>query len=454
MLDRWFRLAENGTRVRTELSAGLTTFLTMSYILFVQPALLAGEPAGMDAGAVTVATCLTTAVATAIMGLWARYPIALAPGMGVNAFFAYALIPAAAAAGHPVPWQAALGVVFASGVAFLALSGLGIREHVMDALSPSLKGAIAAGIGLFIAFIGMRNAGWIVDHPATLVALSADLSSPDVIVSSAGLLTAAVLSVRRTGGALLLGMLTATAVALALRTILPEETGGDSFARFQVAEAVFATPPSIRPTLLALDVGAILLPGLIPFVIVFLFVDLFDTVGTLVGVTEQAGLSPEGSLARAPQALATDALATTLGACLGTSTVTSYIESAAGVEQGGRTGLVALTVSGLFLLALFFSPIIAMVGSYPPITAPALILVGAAMLRNVGKIAWSDPSESIPAFLILVGIPLSFSIGDGMALGFLAYPLLKLGAGRGREVPVALWLLVPLLLAYFVLLRT
>ncbi len=467
MLARLFRLVENQTTVRTELLAGLTTFLTMAYIIFVQPAVLSGamfgKPTGMDFGAVTVATCLSAALASAIMGLYARYPIAQAPGMGENFFFVFSAIPAAAAAGFANPWEVALGTVFISGVLFLILSLVGVREAVMNAISPSMKHAIAAGIGLFIAFIGLQNAGLIIKDPGTAVKLNSQFASPDLIVFFIGLLVAAGLHSRRVRGSILWGTGSAALLALALKLLLPRLAPGltDSkviaesmlVTRFHIAPAIMSTPPSLEPTLFKMDLAGALSPGMWPFIVIFLFMVFFDTVGTLIGVAEQAGFMQDNKLPRARQAFVSDATATVVGACLGTSTVTSYIESAAGVEQGGRTGLTAMTVAMLFLVALFFSPIIAMVGSYPPITAPALVLVGAMMLRNVEKIDWADYSELVPAFLLMLGIPLSYSIGDGLALGFISYPLVKLLSGRAKDVNWVSYLLAVLLLLYFVFVR-
>jgi AGZA family xanthine/uracil permease-like MFS transporter len=468
MLERLFRLGENGTTVRTELGAGVTTFLTMSYIIFVQPAVLSGvmfgQPTGMDFGAVTTATCLAAALASAIMGLYGRYPIAQAPGMGENFFFVFTAVPLAAAAGAAVPWATALGAVFVSGVLFLALSLVGAREAVMNAISPSMKHAIAAGIGLFIAFIGLQNAGLIVKDPGTAVRLNAHFASPDLVVFFVGLLAAAGLHARRVRGSILWGILAAGALAIVLKLALPQlapdlasrplVAESALMQRFEIARGLFAAPPSLSPTLLQMDVRGALTLAMAPVVAIFLFMVFFDTVGTLVGVAQQAGLMRDNRLPRARQAFVSDAVGTVAGACLGTSTVTSYIESATGVEQGGRTGLTALTVSALFLVALFFSPVVEMLGGYAPVTAPALVLVGGMMLRNVRHLDWDDYTELLPSFLVLLGIPLSYSIADGLALGFIAYPLLKLLGGRGREVRWVSWLIAALLLAYFVFLRS
>ncbi len=466
-LEKHFRLRENQTSVHTELVAGLTTFLTMAYIIFVQPAVLSGAmfgmKTGMDFGAVTTATCLSAALASAIMALYARYPIAQAPGMGENFFFVFGAIPTAAAAGFANSWQVALGVVFVSGVLFLLLSLFRVRETLLDALSPSLKNSIAVGIGLFIAFIGLQNAGLIVKSPATGVTLNHHFGSPDLIVFFVGLFVAAALHARKVRGAILWGIASATVLAIAFKLALPhlpeslasskEVTESLLVKRFALADKLVAAPPSLAPTFLQLDVRGALSLAMLPVVIVFLFMVLFDTVGTLVGVSEQAGLIKDNKLPRAKEAFISDALGTTAGACLGTSTVTSYIESATGVEAGGRTGLTSLTVAALFLLALFFSPVIAMVGGYAPLTAPALVLVGAMMLRNVSKIDWDDYTESVPAFLTLLGIPLAYSIADGLALGFMSYSVIKLLTGKGRAVHWLLHVLAVLLVIYFLAVR-
>ena len=468
MLERVFRLRENGTTVRTEVVAGITTFLTMSYIIFVQPAVLSGamfgHATGLDFGAVTTATCLAAALASAIMGLYARYPIAQAPGMGENFFFVFTAIPLAAAAGAAVPWATALGAVFVSGVLFLALSLVGAREAVMNSISPSMKHAIAGGIGLFIAFVGLQNAGLIVKDPGTAVRLNPHFASPDLIVFFVGLLVAAGLHARRVRGAILWGILAAGLLAVAMKLALPH-VGADIASaplvaesglvnRFQIADRLIAPPPSLEPTLLQMDVRGALSMAMAPVVAIFLFMVFFDTVGTLVGVAQQAGFMRDNELPRARQAFVSDAVGTVAGAALGTSTVTSFIESATGVEQGGRTGLTAVTVAVLFLVALFFSPIVEMLGGYAPVTAPALVLVGGMMLRNVRHLAWDDYTELLPSFLVLLGIPLSYSIADGLALGFIAYPLLKVLGGRSGDVRWVSWLVAALLLGYFVFVRS
>jgi AGZA family xanthine/uracil permease-like MFS transporter len=465
--ERLFGLAAAGTTVRTEALAGVTTFLTMAYIIFVQPAVLSGHmfgaPTGMDFGALATATCLSAALASAVMGLYARYPIALAPGMGENFFFVLCVIPAAAQAGLPDPWRVALGVVFVSAVLFYVLYFLGIREVLFDALSPSMKSGIAVGIGIFIAFIGLQQAGVVLRDPGTAVKLNPCFASPDLLVFFFGLLMAAGLHTRRVRGAILWSILGAAALAAAMRWLLgrapdlaahPRVAGSALMTKFAPAGGVLAMPPSPAPTFMQMDVAGALTGVMIPFVLIFLFMDTFDTIGTLVGVGEQAGLIRENRLPRARQAMLADTLGTVFGSLLGAGTTTSYIESAAGVEVGGRTGLTSLTVAALFLLALFFSPVVAMVGSYPPITAPALVMVGAMMAQNARKVQWDDLSESVPAFLVMIGIPLTYSIGDGLALGFLAYPIVKLVGGRRRDVNWLMWAMAAVLAAYFVLVRS
>ncbi|MGC8828144.1 MAG: NCS2 family permease [Verrucomicrobiia bacterium] len=463
----YFEFGSFNTSFKTEFFAGVTTFLTMAYIIFVQPAVLSGaivgQKTGMDFGAVTTATCLSAAIASIIMGIYARYPVAQAPGMGQNFFFVLSAVPAAAAAGYSNAWETALGVVFISGVLFLILSFYGVREAVLNSLSPAFKNAIAAGIGLFIAFIGLQNAGLVVRDPGTGVKLTHNFGSPDILIFFIGLLVAAALHSRKIAGSILIGILVATIAAIVLKfsiNIMPESVINSRgfkesmfLERFKLATGIVSSPPSLSPTFLKLDIRHALSIPMIPFIVVFLFMVLFDTVGTLVGVAEQAGLMRDNQLPRARQAFASDALGTTIGACLGTSTVTSYIESAAGVEQGGRTGLTAIVAGLLFIVAMFFNPLISMVGSYTPITAPALVIVGAMMMRNVTKIDWADYSESLPAFLVIIGIPLSYSIGDGLALGFLSYPIIKLLAGRQRDVKPIFYVLAVLIGLYFLTIR-
>ncbi len=486
MLDRFFGLSRHGTSVRTELFAGLTTFLTMAYIIFLQPAVLSGQlsgqPTGMDFDAVTVATCISAALATAIMALYARYPIAQAPGMGENFFF-LAVLPAAAAmiqeqvaagslaAGSTSDWKVALGVVFVSGVLFLLLSLFGLRQVILDTTSPSMRHAMAGGIGLFIAFIGLKNAGLVVILRGTkpemdTLALNHLLASPDLIVFFFGLLLTAGLCARRVPGAIFWGIVAAAVLSVALKTGLPHAPAciaqSDAVTKsslmdekgFQIADRLVSQPPPIEPTFFKLDVIRALSWPMIPFVLIFLVMVVFDTLGTLVAVATRAGIMKGNELPRARQAFLSDAAASVVGAVCGTSTVTSFIESTAGVEQGGRTGLTALTTAVLFLLALFFSPIIRMVGSYAPITAPALVVVGSMMMMSITRIEWSNAAEAVPAFLIVLGVPLSYSIADGLALGFISYPVVKLISGQGRDVKWPMYVIAAVLVAYFVVLRS
>jgi AGZA family xanthine/uracil permease-like MFS transporter len=424
---------------------------------------------GLDFGAVTVATCLAAALATGIMALYARYPIAQAPGMGENFFFVFSVIPAAASlaavqSGATTAWQVALGVVFISGVLFLLLSLLGVRAMIIDTVSSSMKNGIAVGIGLFIAFIGMQNTGLIIKDPGTAVKLNDQFLSPDLVVFLTTLLATAGLHARRVRGAIFWGILSATVLSVMLKLGLPRMppiisqsklvTDSMLMQRFTIAHQVVAEPPSMAPTFCKMDLLHALSWSMIPFIIILLFMDVFDTIGTLIGVSEQAGLIRNNRLPRVQRAMLSDAAGTTAGAVLGTSTVTSFIESATGVEHGGRTGLTSLTTAVLFLLALFFSPLIAMVGSYGPITAPALVIVGSMMIQNVRKVDWDDISEAIPAFLVMIGIPFSYSIGDGLAFGFISYPVIKLFSGKGREVKPLMYILAAVLLLYFVVIRS
>ncbi|HAH05809.1 MAG TPA: guanine permease [Elusimicrobia bacterium] len=425
-LERFFGLTQAKTSVRTELAAGLTTFLTMAYILFVQPQVLGA--AGMDSGAVFTATCLASALGCFLMGLLANYPIAQAPLMGENFFFTYAVV-----LGMGVPWPKALALVFISGLVFLALTLTKAREALVNSVPPALKLGIAAGIGLFVAFIGLKEGGIVVANAPTLVKLGPVAAKP-VLLSLLGLALTAALMARKTRGAILLGMLATAGLGNLLGLV-----------KF---EGIFSAPPSLAPTFLKLDLSGLMSWHSLSIVLIFLFMTLFDTLGTLVGVSVQAGLLVDGKLPRASKALLCDAVSTTAGACLGTSTVSSYIESATGVAQGGRTGLTAVSVGVLFLASLFLSPLVASVSGavaldantlLHPVTAPALILVGSLMMGMVQKIAWDDFTEALPAFLVIAVIPFTFNIADGIAAGFISYPLLKACAGRNRETPPLLW---------------
>jgi len=450
-LDQYFGITSAGSSVRTEVVGGVTTFLAMAYILFVQPAMLGA--AGMDPGAVLTATCVASAIATLMMGLWARYPVALAPGMGLNAFFAFTVCGTMG-----IPWQQALALVLTSGLLFLVLGLFKLRERIVAIVPDDLKHAIAAGIGLFIALIGLKEAGLLQPDANTFLHVG-DLSDRwrPLLTSGAGLLVAAALTVRKVPGAILVGIGASLAVGLLVGTA---SFGG-----------VFGPPPSLAPTAFQLDFADLFTPSRLGLVLLFLYTDLFDTVGTLVGVATRADLLQDGKLPRGDRAFLSDAVGTVAGGLLGTSTVTSYIESTAGVEAGARTGLASVVTGVMFLAALFLYPLVETVGggydlvavivtnpgappfadvnphhyAIHPLTAPALILVGALMARSLASIRWTDPLSGIPAFAIVVGIPLSFSIADGISYGILSLSALSLTTGRGREVPVALHVLAAIL---------
>jgi AGZA family xanthine/uracil permease-like MFS transporter len=422
LLERIFHLAENQTTVRRELLAGLTTFMTMAYVVVVNPRIL--SDAGMPVDGVLFATCISAAIATLIMGLWANYPIALAPGMSLNAYFTYSIV-----IGRGVPWQTALGVVFLSGCLFLLLTLTKAREQIINGIPDCLKHGTAAGIGLFIAFIGLRNAKIIVANTSTFVAFGR-IGDRQVWLAALGLIFIAVLMARKVNSALLIGILAITFAGIPL-----------GLAHWP---AHFFSLPHPGGTFLKLDLRAATSIGLGELMFVFFFVDLFDNVGTLVGVCEEGGFMRDGKLPRASRALLADAFGTISGALVGTSTVTSYIESAAGVAAGGRTGLGNLVIAALFLLAMFCAPVIAAIPVYA--TAPALILVGALMCGAVARVRWNDFSEAFPAFLTLVATPLTFSIATGLSLGMLSFTFIKLGTGKYKEISPLIWVLSVLFL--------
>jgi adenine/guanine/hypoxanthine permease len=441
VIERLFHLKERGTTVGAEVRGGAVTFATMCYIVFVQPAVLS-QAAGMDFGAVMTATCLSAAFATLVMGLWANYPIAEAPLMGENFFFAVSVVSMAG-----VAWPTALGVVFWSGVLFLLLTVFRVRRLVLDAVPPSLRAAIAAGIGLFIAFIGLTHAGIVVKSPAPGAYVQiGDLGSPVALVALAGLALTAVLFARGVRGGIAIGLAATAALA-----------AGVGLVRFG---GVFAAPPSLAPTFLKMDLVAALRH--LDLIVVFLVMLVFDTVGTLIGVSEQAGLTVDGQLPRAERAMLADAAGTLAGAALGTSTVSSYIESAAGVAEGARTGLANVVTAALFLVALFLSPLVAAVGGgvrvgeayFYPITAPVIVLVGSLMMAQAARIAWSDATEALPAFATMVLIPFTFNIAHGVAGGLVAYALVKAGAGRAREVAPVVWVVAAVLVLAYAFLPT
>jgi AGZA family xanthine/uracil permease-like MFS transporter len=397
-LDRYFGLGQAGSSIGIEFRAGIATFLTMAYIMFVNPAILAH--AGMDHGAVFVATCLAAALGSALMGLWANYPIAMAPGMGLNAYFAYTIVPELGG-----DWRLALGCVFVSGVLFFLLSLSRLRAWLIDAIPISLKLGIAAGIGFFLALIALENAGIVAADPVTLVTLG-DLSKPQAWLAAAGFLIIAGLAVRKIPGAIIIGVLAVTAAALALG--------------LEPWHAVAASPPSLAPTFLKMDLAGVFQLGLVTMVLTLLLVTILDTAGTLIGVARQAGLlDQDGRLPRARQAFLADSGSAALGAALGTSTTTAYIESAAGVEEGGRTGLTAVAVALLFLLALLLAPLAQTVPLYA--TAPALLFVACLMAASLGALGWDDPTDYIPALIIVLMMPLSYR--SPPALGSASSPM-------------------------------
>jgi adenine/guanine/hypoxanthine permease len=417
LLERIFHLSENQTTVRRELLAGLTTFMTMAYVVVVNPRIL--SEAGMPVDGVLFATCISAALATLVMGLWANYPIALAPGMSLNAYFTYSIV-----IGRGVPWQTALGVVLLSGLLFLILTLTNVREQIVNGIPDCLKHGTAAGIGLFIAFVGFRNANIIVANPSTFVGLG-KLSDREVVLALAGVLLIAILVARKIGSAILIGIVAITLAGVPL--------GVSHW------PAHLFSWPHPSGTFLKLDLLSAMKLGLGELVFVFFFVDLFDNVGTLVGVCEEGGFMRDGKLPRASRALLADAFGTIAGALTGTSTVTSYIESAAGVAAGARTGLGNLVIAGLFLISMFCAPIVAAIPSYA--TSPALILVGALMCSSVARVNWSDFTDAVPAFLTLIATPLTFSIATGLSMGLLSFTFLKLCTGRRREISPLIWVL-------------
>lgn len=432
MLENLFKLRENGTDVKTEVIAGFTTFMTMAYIIFVNPNMLSA--AGMPYEGVFIATIVGSVLGTLSMALLTNYPFALASGMGLNAFFAFTVVGQMG-----VSWQTALGLVFLEGIIFILLSVLPVRKMIVNSIPMGLKTGISAGIGLFIAFIGLKNAAIVVADPATLVKLG-DITSGPALVALAGLIITGVLYAMRVKGALLWGIIISTIIGL-----LNGVTSLDNF------QGIVALPQMKEwsTVLFKLDIGSALQLGTIGVLLSFLFVDMFDTAGTLVGVAQQADyLDENGDLPQASGALLADAIGTTGGALFGTSTVTTYVESASGVAEGGRTGLTGVVVAALFFLALFFRPIVGLVPDAA--TAPALIIVGVMMITNVTKIDWNDFTEALPAFVTMVVMPLTYSIANGIALGFIVYPLMKLLTGKGKNVHWLVYTLGVLFMAYFI----
>lgn len=450
----FFKFKERNTNGKTEVLAGITTFMTMSYIIFLQPLVLSGALFGQDTGmnqkALIAGVCIAAAFGSILMGLWANYPIALAPGMGENFFFVTVIssIVTLGAAPKETAWQTALGVVFLSGAIFLILSFLNIREKMMNSISPSMKHAMACGIGLFIALIGLKSGGVIFTSTSGNYMLNAkDFDSVNALIFFSGLIVIAVLHVLKFRGAVLWGILAGAVIAFLSGKI--------------VFKGLIGKPPSIGPIFWQMDLTNVFshFMQLLPFIIIFTFMDVFDTLGTLVGVTTQSGLMKDNKLPNSKRAFAADSIGTIFGVFCGQSTVTSYIESSTGVEYGGRTGLTAVTTGLCFIIAVFFTPFIAMIGDYPdpglnPITAPALVIVGAIMMGSVRHIEWDDFSEAVPAFLIIAGIPFTYSIADGLMLGFIAYPIIKFFGGKSKQIGWLTYLIGIILLLYMFIVKT
>ncbi len=426
VIDRFFQLRENNTTIRNEFLGGLTTFLTMAYIIAVNPKML--SETGMAVEGVLFATCIASAVATLVMGLYANYPIALAPGMSLNAYFTYVVC-----LGMHVPWRSALGVIFFSGCLFLLLTVTGIREQIVNGIPDCLKHSTAGGIGMFIAFIGLRNAKIVVANPATFVGLGT-FANHETQLACIGLAIMLVLMARKITGAILIGIVATTLLGI-FRGMAAWPSG------------IFSLPhPSA--TFLQLDLRGALHLGLLEIIFIFLFVDLFDNIGTLVGVCEQGGFVENGKIPRVGRALVSDAIGSIFGALTGTSTVTSYIESAAGVAAGAKTGLSNVFVAVLFLLAAFCAPLASAIPGYA--TAPALVLVGALMTESIGRVRWPDFTEAIPAFVTLLATPLTFSIATGLSLGVISYTLVKIAAGKFRDVSLVIWILTALFILRYI----
>ncbi|GAA5234366.1 NCS2 family permease [Verticiella sediminum] len=426
MLERLFKLREHGTTVRTEIVAGLTTFLTMSYIIFVNPDILSNT--GIDRNAVFVATCLAAALGSLMMAFVANWPIGMAPGMGLNAFFAFTVVETLG-----YTWQEALGAVFISGIIFLILTITGIRRWLIQGIPRSLRSGIVAGIGLFLAIIALSSSGIVVSHPATKVTLG-DLTSAPVLLTIVGFFVIATLDALRVKGAILIGILFVTVASMML--------GLNQF------QGVFSSPPSLAPTFLQLDIINVMKGGLLHVVLVFVLVEVFDATGTLMGVAKRAKLAVDGPDSRLGRALLADSTAIVGGSLLGTSSTTAYVESASGVQAGGRTGLTALVIAILFLAALFISPLAGSVPAYA--TAPALLFVAGLMMRDLVEIDWDDVAEAVPAALTALAMPFTYSIATGLAFGFISYTVLKVTTGRARDVHPAMWAVSALFIARYV----
>jgi AGZA family xanthine/uracil permease-like MFS transporter len=444
----FFKIKERNSSVNIEVLAGVTTFMTMSYIIFLQPAILSGalthSPTGMDVSALTVGVCLAAAIGSMLMGLLANYPIALAPGMGENFFFV-SLVGACVSMKIAPPetaWQTALGVVFISGAIFLLISFFNIRGALLNAISPSLRHSIAAGIGLFIALLGLKNGHIIQTVNGSMILNSAAFTSVAGLVFCSSLIVTSIFYVLKVRGAVLCGIIIGTLIAFI--------SGVVQF------NGVFSIPPSVSPVFAKIDLNTVYanLFKLLPFIIIFTFMDVFDTLGTLVGIGMQAGIMKNGKFPNQKKAFAADSLATMTGVFFGQSTVTSYIESSTGVKSGGRTGLTALVVAICFIIAVFFTPLIKMIADFPPITAAALVFVGALMMSSAKNIDWDDAGEAIPAFLIMAGIPFTSSIADGIMLGLIVYPIINLFTMKRKTIGWLTYFLSFVMLIYLILVRT
>lgn len=449
--EQYFEFRERNTGWNFELIGGVTTFLTMSYIIFLQPVMLSGalfeQPTGMDQMALFTSVCLASALGSFFMGLIAKYPVALAPGMGANVLFVLTLLPICAKQlklplNDPQVWRLGLAVIFCSGLIFFVISFMNIRNMMAKAISMNLKYAIAGGIGLFIALIGLEKGGIIVIRDSSHLGLSQNLCSVDSLVFFVGLLAITVYHILRMKGAILLGICTSLLVALV-------------FGKLQFT-GVCSLPPSPAPVFMQFDLAALWkhFSALLPLIIIFTMIDIFDTLGTLIGTAAQGGfLTKEGELPDANKAFGADAAATLTGALLGQSTVTSYIESAGGIEAGAKTGVSAITAGFCFIIAMFFGPLISAISGYPQVLAPALVIVGLMMMRSIKLIDWEDYSEAVPSFIIFTGIAFCYSIADGMAMGLIAYPLIKLFTGRWREASMFSYFMAVLLLGYLLFIR-
>lgn len=428
LLERFFKLKEHGSSIKNELIGGITTFATMAYIIFVNPSIMAAS--GMDAGAVFVATCIGAAIGSLLMGLFANWPVGLAPGMGLNAFFSFTVV---GEMGYS--WEVALGAVFISGILFVGMSFYKVREWIIESIPESLRYSMTAGVGLFLGLIGLKTAGIVVDNPATLVSLG-NFAEPNALLAAICFLIIAVLSERKVFGAVLIGIISVTLIGMGLGLV-----------QYQ---GVFSAPPSIAPTFMAMDIQGALNISMVSVILAFLFVNMFDTAGTLMGVADRANLinKETGKIEGLSKALKADSVASVAGACVGCPPVTSYVESASGVAAGGRTGLSAVFIALLFLAAIFLSPLAAMIPAYA--TAGALIYVAFIMMSSMQNINWREFTDATPAAITTLMMPLTFSIANGIALGFITYTVLKVATGKTKDVSISMYILTAVFIAKLV----